>query len=222
MGVCCRACEFAVWCHRKRKKGRPSGDMFANANKLIKLYVIIVYRISPAEMSLIRECTRKRASVNLFGGFVRLVCADKEMENQLRLYFSTYYDFNLFCAMRKKKQSYVRISIFLSLVFSRSFLHFVSFLDAPWVHAKPGDQEKSNSNPRSFTDLITFLIKFDGCVFVCSSLRRCQDNRINDNEGDAFESYLTTDERNSIVNTFYQLRRYLIACSVCTFPYRLR
>lgn len=124
MGVC-------VWIRNLVPTEDKERDRMANTNKLIKLYVLIECRISPSETSAVRECI---ASVcqSIRCMFLRVLfsLADKEMENRLRLYFSIYYDFNLFvqCEKRRNNDTYDFLSSYLS--FSPAFLHFFSFLSA--------------------------------------------------------------------------------------------
>lgn len=100
MQVWFTACEFGKkkWVALKEKE-RPNVDMFANADKLIKLYVLIEH-ISPSKTSSVRECIETHAHtlarVSIYSVCVEryvsafLVFADKEIENELRLYFSIY------------------------------------------------------------------------------------------------------------------------------------
>lgn len=116
--LCTCVCEFGLkWVYHWM---RPNGDMCSNADKLIKLYVLIEH-ISPSKTSLVRKCTETRACQSIQSFLQFLVFADKEIENELRLYFSIYYDFNLMGYNVKKE--IIRFSIFLS-----RFLPFFSFL----------------------------------------------------------------------------------------------
>lgn len=155
-------CDCGLWAWNRKwaplkEEETLCGNMLENANKLIKLNVLIEH-VSRSKTFSVRECIGARTSAS---SSRMPICSVYEYScifhfrwqwngkwGETLLFYLLWFQSNLY-NMKKNMHGFLSSYLFFSFFFSKCI----------WVHAK--QMKKKANNSRSFTDLITFLIKFN-------------------------------------------------------------